>query len=98
MNREEIAEMRQRVAHDIDGLFGMVDDNSDGFIEKDELRSKMEEGFEPLPPGMADGMDKEAQIAKFFEIADTNADGKISKDELVGFFNKMLDQLEASLA
>ena len=51
----------------------------------------MEEGFEPLPPGMADGMDKEAQIAKFFEIADTNADGKISKDELVGFFNKMLD-------
>merc|ERR1711893_5766 len=45
-----------------------------------------------------DGMSKEQQIAKFFEIADSNADGKISKDELVGFFNKMLDQLEAQLA
>ena len=98
MNREEIAEMRERVSSDIDGLFGMVDDNSDGFIEKDELRAKMEEGFEPLPPGMADGMNKEQQIAKFFEIADSNADGKISKDELVGFFNKMLDQLENQLA
>ena len=97
MNREEIAEMRSRVSSDIDGLFGMVDENGDGFIEKDELREKMNEGFEPLPPGMADGMDKEAQINKFFEIADANADGKISKDELVGFFNKMLDQLEASL-
>ena len=78
MNREEIAEMRQRVADDIAGLFAMVDDNSDGFIEKDELRAKMEEGFEPLPPGMADNMTKEQQIAKFFEIADSNADGKIS--------------------
>ena len=87
--------MRQRVASDIDGLFGMVDDNSDGFIEKDELRQKMEEGFEPLPPGMADGMDKEAQIAKFFEIADTNRDGKVDKAELTNFFMKMLDQMEA---
>ena len=98
MNREEIAEMRERVRSDIAGLFGMVDENGDGFIEKVELQAKMEEGFEPLPPGMADGMSKEQQIAKFFEIADTNSDGKISQDELVGFFNKMLDQLEASLA
>ena len=78
MNAEMISEMRTRVATDIEGLFGMVDVNNDGFIEKDELREKMDEGFEPLPPGMADGMDKNAQIAKFFEIADTNADGKIS--------------------
>ena len=37
MNRDEIEEMRERVRTDIDGLFGMVDDNGDGFIEKTEL-------------------------------------------------------------
>ena len=59
MNQEMIDEMRTRVATDIQGLFGMVDDNGDGFISKDELVTKMEEGFEPLPPGMADGLTKE---------------------------------------
>ena len=97
MNQQDIDDMRDRVKTDIDGLFNMVDDNGDGFLEKAELRAKMEEGFEPLPPGMADGMDKEAQIEKFFQIADANADGKISKDELAGFFNTMLDQLQANL-
>ena len=95
MNRQEIAEMRTRVGTDIDSLFGMVDENNDGMIEKAELRTKMEEGFEPLPPGMAEGMDKEAQLNKFFEIADANSDGKISKPELVAFFMKMLDTMEA---
>ena len=97
MNREMIQEMRSRVATDIEGLFGMVDDNGDGFISKDELLVKIAEGFEPLPPGMADGLTGDQQMEKFFEIADTNGDGKISKDELVGFFNKMLDELEAKL-
>ena len=55
----------------------------------------MQEGFEPFPPGMADGLDKEEQIAKFFEMADTSGDGKISKDELIGFFYKVLDKMEA---
>ena len=29
--------MRERVRSDIAGLFGMVDENGDGFIEKSEL-------------------------------------------------------------
>ena len=56
----------------------MVDVNGDGFIEKEELRAKMDEGFEPLPPGFADGWDKEKQITEFFKLADVNDDGKVS--------------------
>ena len=76
----------------------MVDVNGDGFIEKEELRAKMDEGFEPLPPGFADGWDKEKQINEFFKLADVNDDGKVSKDELRDFFMAMLDKLSAKLA
>ena len=95
MDAAEIQAMREKVTSDIDGLFSMVDADGNGYIEKDELIQKMSEGFEPLPPGVADNMTAEQQIAKFFEIADTNRDGKVDKQELTAFFLKMLDQMEA---
>ena len=95
MDAAEIQAMREKVTSDIDGLFSMVDADGNGYIEKDELIQKMSEGFEPLPPGVADNMTAEQQINKFFEIADTNRDGKVDKQELTAFFLKMLDQMEA---
>lgn len=95
MDAAEIQAMREKVTSDIDGLFSMVDADGNGYIEKDELIQKMSEGFEPLPPGVADNMTADQQIAKFFEIADTNRDGKVDKQELTSFFLKMLDQMEA---
>ena len=41
MDASEIQAMREKVTSDIDGLFGMVDGNGDGFIEKEELIAKM---------------------------------------------------------
>ena len=95
MDASEIADMRAKVQSDIDGLFAMVDADGNGYIEKEELIQKMAEGFEPLPPGVADNMTAEQQLNKFFEIADTNRDGKVDKTELTDFFIKMLDQMEA---
>ena len=86
--------MRENVQADIDVFFDMVDVKCDGFIDKDELRIKMEEGFDPFPPGIADGMSIEQKIFCFFDIADTNRDGKISKSELSTYFQKMLDRCE----
>ena len=96
MDASEIQAMREKVTQDIDGLFSMVDADGNGYIEKEELMQKMTEGFEPLPPGVADNMTAEQQINKFMEIADTNKDGKVDKQELTAFFLKMLDQMEAS--
>ena len=96
MDASEIQAMREKVTSDIDGLFSMVDVNGDGYIEKEELIAKMGEGFEPLPPGVADNMTAEQQLNKFFEIADTNKDGRVDKQELTNFFLKMLDQMEAN--
>ena len=96
MDASEIQAMREKVTQDIDGLFSMVDADGNGYIEKEELIQKMAEGFEPLPPGVADNMTAEQQINKFMEIADTNRDGKVDKQELTAFFLKMLDQMEAS--
>ena len=50
----------------------MLDTDNSGYIDKDELRDKMEEGLVLLPSKAVKGMSKEAQIAKFFQIADSN--------------------------
>ena len=57
---EMLAKVRRRVHDFVSNLFDMIDVNGDGIIDKDELRVQMERGFEPLPPDMAKGMDKEA--------------------------------------
>ena len=42
----EIQHMRNKVEHDIDGLFAMVDTDNNGYIEKEELLKLMQdEGF-----------------------------------------------------
>ena len=97
MSREQIAQMRARISRDIPFLFGMLDSNSDGLIDRDELRAKMERGFEPIPEELSKGMTKDQQIEMFFKVADTDADGKVSQDELAAYFEKMFDDLEVKL-
>ena len=100
MNLEDIGMMREQVKTNIVGLFAMVDVNGDGFIEKDELRSKMEDGFDPFPPGYNEEMktwDIEKKVDEFFRMADANGDGLISKDELRTFFMNTLDEMERKL-
>ena len=60
MNPEEKEEIRNRIQQAIDGLFNMLDEDENGYIDKDELRDKMEEGFEPLPTNASNGLSKEA--------------------------------------
>ena len=95
MNQEDIENMREQVNTNLAGLFAMVDVNGDGFIEKEELRIKMDEGFEPLPHSFADWMDKEKQISQFFKLAYKNDDGMVSKDELMAILNKLSERLAA---
>ena len=40
---------------------------------------------------MSEGLSKEEQINKVFELADTNGDGKIDKREMIAFWDKIFE-------
>lgn len=55
-----MVEVRDRVHNFVNTLFTTLDTNGDGSIIKEEMRAQMEQVFEPLPQGMASGMEKDA--------------------------------------
>ena len=59
MDYDDLEAMREKVINDIDGLFDEIDDDENGYIEKDELIAKVAEGFELLPPSIANNMSNE---------------------------------------
>lgn len=93
--REEIAELRERIDRISAIQFEKVDTNKDGFMDKAEVRAAIGECFDPLPPDLIKGLDKDARTALFFEKADTNADDKVSFKELHTYMVKMCDDMEA---
>ena len=101
MNQSDIDCFRGRVRTNLAGLFAMLDVNSDGFIEKGEVRAMIEyNGFECFPRGLYEGSetwDKEKQIYEFFRMCNKKGDGQITKDELREFFLDTCDKLERKL-
>ena len=90
MDYDDLEAMREKVINDIDGLFDEIDDDENGYIEKDELIAKVAEGFELLPPSIANNMSNEQQIGKFFSIADKDGDGRVTREELTSYFLKLI--------
>lgn len=95
MDREDINELRERIETISEIQFAKVDTNKDGFMDKAEVRVAIGECFDPLPPHLIEGLDKDARTALFFEKADTNADDKVSFVELKAYMDKMCDDMEA---
>ena len=56
MSHEDIAHMREKVRNDINGLFAMADTDGSGFIEYNEMLDNIENGFEPLPAHLCEGL------------------------------------------
>ena len=76
--------MKEIIFTNLEPLFNKADTNRDGFIDPIELGVKLDEGFDPFPPGLIDGIetwDNEKKIAEFFKLADKNGDGLVSKED-----------------
>ena len=87
--QNEVAKRREKIRGDEEILFVAVPVNDDGYIDKNELKEKIlaeESSFECLPPEMANGMNKEAQIEHFMQTVETNEDGKIKREELLNYY------------
>ena len=91
---ELLGQVRKGIHDFANNIFNMLDVNGDGYVDRNELKAQMEQGFKPLPPDLCKGMDREAQIAKFFEVVQPTREGQISKEELVMYFEELLNELE----
>ena len=68
--------------------FAKIDTNSDGILDRDELRSLAKQG---LPNQSSEQI--EASCNKYFAMWDANHDGKVSKEEWLQFYGDMFDNV-----